>query len=42
MTFDEILSQVLDLLQREKWLSYRALKARFGLDDEHLNYHRAQ
>ena len=36
MTFDEILTQVLDLLQREKRLSYRALKVRFGLDDEHL------
>ena len=36
MTFDEILAQVLDLLQREKRLSYRALKIRFGLDDEHL------
>jgi class 3 adenylate cyclase/tetratricopeptide (TPR) repeat protein len=36
MTFDELLAQVLDLLQREKRLSYRALKVRFGLDDEHL------
>jgi len=36
MTFDAILAQVLDLLQREKRLSYRALKVRFGLDDEHL------
>jgi class 3 adenylate cyclase len=36
MTFDEILAQVLDLLQREKRLSYRALKVRFRLDDEHL------
>ena len=36
MTFDEILAQVLDLLQREKRLSYRAIKVRFGLDDEHL------
>src|SRR5215813_11440909 len=36
MTFDEILAQVLELLQREKRLSYRALKVRFGLDDEHL------
>jgi hypothetical protein len=35
MTF-EILAQVLDLLQREKRLSYRALKVRFGLDNEHL------
>ena len=36
MTFDEILAEVLDSLQREKRLSYRALKVRFGLDDEHL------
>jgi len=36
MTFDEILAQVLGLLQREKRLSYRAPKVRFGLDDEHL------
>jgi hypothetical protein len=36
MTFDEILAQVLDLLQREKRLSYRVLKVRFGLDDEHV------
>jgi class 3 adenylate cyclase/tetratricopeptide (TPR) repeat protein len=36
MTFDEILAQVLELLRREKRLSYRALKVRFALDDEHL------
>jgi hypothetical protein len=36
MTFDEPLAQVLALLQREKRLSYRALKVRFALDDEHL------
>jgi len=36
MTFDEILAQVLDLLQREQRLSYRAIKVRFGLDDDHL------
>ncbi len=36
MTFDEILAQVLALLQREKRLSYRALKVRFALDDDHL------
>ena len=36
MTFDEILTQVLDLLQREKRVSYRALKRRFDLDDEYL------
>jgi hypothetical protein len=34
--FDELLAQVLGLLQREKRLSYRALKVHFGLDDEHL------
>src|SRR5438128_6369698 len=36
MTFDEILAQVLDLLQREKRVSYRALKRRFDLDDDYL------
>src|SRR5439155_24363942 len=36
MTFDDILAQVLELLQREKRVSYRALKRRFALDDEYL------
>jgi class 3 adenylate cyclase/tetratricopeptide (TPR) repeat protein len=36
MTFDEILAQVLELLQREGRVSYRALKRRFELDDEYL------
>ena len=36
MTFDEILAQVLALLQREKRVSYRALKRRFALDDDYL------
>ncbi|HEV8714312.1 MAG TPA: adenylate/guanylate cyclase domain-containing protein [Candidatus Binatia bacterium] len=36
MTFDEVLSQVQDLLQREKRVSYRGLKRRFALDDECL------
>jgi hypothetical protein len=36
MTFDEILTQVLELLQREKRVSYRALKRRFDLDDNDL------
>jgi class 3 adenylate cyclase len=36
MTFDDILAQVLDLLQREKRISYRALKRRFALDDDYL------
>jgi class 3 adenylate cyclase len=36
MTFDEILAHVLDLLQRQGRVSYRALKRRFNLDDEYL------
>jgi len=36
MTFDEVLTQVLELLQREKRVSYRALKVRFQLDDDLL------
>jgi class 3 adenylate cyclase/tetratricopeptide (TPR) repeat protein len=36
MTFDEILAWVIDLLQREGRVSYRALKRRFDLDDEYL------
>ena len=36
MTFDEILAQVLELLQRERRVSYRALKRRFELDEEYL------
>src|SRR5438874_6478550 len=36
VTFDEILAKVLDLLQREGRVSYRALKRRFGLDDDYL------
>ena len=36
MTFDDILAQVRELLQREQRLSYRALKRRFALDDEYL------
>jgi class 3 adenylate cyclase len=37
MTFDELLAQVLELLQRDQRLSYRALKRRFDLDDEYLD-----
>src|SRR5262245_25223181 len=37
MTFDEILAQVLVLLQREKRVSYRALKRRFALDDDYID-----
>src|SRR5215475_10101374 len=36
MTFDDMLAQVLELLQREKRVSYRALKRRFGLNDDDL------
>jgi class 3 adenylate cyclase len=36
MTFDNMLAQVLELLQREKRVSYRALKRRFDLDDDYL------
>src|SRR6266702_6842714 len=36
MTFDEVLARVLDLLQRQGWVSYRALKRRFELDDDYL------
>ncbi|MBI3303410.1 MAG: AAA family ATPase, partial [Deltaproteobacteria bacterium] len=36
MTFDEVLVQVQELLQREKRVSYRGLKRRFDLDDEYL------
>ena len=36
MTFDALLAQIRELLQREQRLSYRALKVRFHLDDDHL------
>jgi hypothetical protein len=36
MTFDELLSQVHDLLQHQGRLSYRALKRRFNLNDDDL------
>jgi class 3 adenylate cyclase len=36
MEFDELLAKILQLLQQEKRLSYRALKRRFALDDEYL------
>src|SRR6266581_4204427 len=36
MTFDEILAHVLDLLQRQGRVSYRALKRRFDLDDDYI------
>jgi len=36
MTFDEALAGVLELLQREGRVSYRALRRRFDLDEEYL------
>src|SRR4026209_1403837 len=36
MTFDEVLVQLQQLLQREERVSYRGLKRRFALDDEYL------
>ena len=36
MTFDEVLAGVIELLQRDGRVSYRALKRRFALDDEYL------
>ena len=36
MTFDEVLDQVRELLQRERRVSYRGLKRRFTVDDEDI------
>ena len=36
MTFDEILDQVIEMLQRRGRVSYRALKRQFDLDDAYL------
>src|SRR5713226_5074126 len=36
MDYEAVLAQVLDLLQREKRLSYRVLKRRLGMDDDEL------
>lgn len=36
MTFDEVLTQVRELLQREGRVAYRVLKRRFALDDEYV------
>jgi hypothetical protein len=36
MSFFELLSQIVTLLQREGRVSYRALKREFGLDDDFL------
>jgi hypothetical protein len=42
MKSDEILAQVLELLQREGRVSYRALKIRFSLDNEYLEALKAE
>ena len=36
MTYDEVFSQVVDLLQREQRVAYRVLKRRFTLDDDYV------
>src|SRR5262245_62097055 len=36
MTFDDVLQQVTQLLQRQGRVSYRALKRRFALDDDNF------
>src|SRR5215470_8456193 len=36
MTFDDVLEQIIQLLQRQGRVSYRALKRRFALDDDYL------
>src|SRR5215475_6303478 len=36
MTFEEVLTQALAMLQRQGRVSYRALKRQFGLDDAYL------
>ncbi len=36
MTFDDVLDQVLELLQREGRVSYRALKLRFDISDDYI------
>ena len=36
MTFDELLAQICDLLQRQGRMSYWAIKRRFDLDDDDI------
>jgi hypothetical protein len=36
MKFSTVVEQVLELLQRQRWISYRALKREFDLDDEYI------
>jgi len=43
MDYEAVLTQVLELLQWEKRLSYRVLKRRLGVDDDHgVANHRAR
>src|SRR5215831_2606689 len=37
MTFKEVLAQVIDWLQQDKRVSYRALKRQFAIDDDFLD-----
>ena len=37
MTFKEVLAQVIDWLQQDKRLSYRALQRQFDLDNDYLD-----
>ena len=36
MDYDELVAKVIELLQREKRVPYRALKRRFDLDDDYI------
>jgi len=36
MTFDDILTQIIDILQRQGRISYGAIKRRYDLDDAYL------
>jgi hypothetical protein len=36
VTFEEILAQVVEVLRHKRRVSYRALRRRFGLDEEYL------
>ena len=36
MTFEETLAQIVEVLRRERRVSYRALRRRFDLDEEYL------
>jgi hypothetical protein len=42
MTFKEVLQQVIDWLQQDQRISYRALKRQFEVDDEYLEDLKAQ